>query len=99
MNSQERKEYNRLYRQNNKEKVKESCKVWRDANKDYFSNYYIKNKDNILKQQQTYIKENEKKIKKPHSCACGGKYQHKNRIQHLKTNKHQQYLRQSPQTG
>lgn len=47
-----RKEYERKYRQDNAERLSEKGKRWREANREYYSNYrkeyYRQNKERIL---------------------------------------------------
>lgn len=69
--------------------------------------YYLKHKEKIDKKQKDYYKEHKEKIDKYHKeykeknkvkncaitrCLCGGKYQHRGKADHLKTNKHKKYL-------
>ena len=56
-------------------------KEWRDDNKEYFKKYYEYNKIKLLEQQ------NQK-----HTCECGGKFTHCNKLHHLKTTKHCQFM-------
>ena len=77
-----RKEINKAYRENNKDKIKEYGKEYYENNKDYYKEYYQDNKNKI-----TEFK-NEK-----FECECGGKYTYSNKLQHFKTNKHIKYYK------
>jgi len=69
------------YKENNKDKIKEQDKTYRDANKEKKRAYYEANQDKIREHN------NEK-----FDCECGGKYTYINKMQHLKTDKHKKYL-------
>jgi hypothetical protein len=58
MTKEEKKIYNKLYREKNKEKIN----INRKNNKAYFQNYYQKNKETILKSTQEYYKVNKETI-------------------------------------
>ncbi len=47
-------EYHKQYRENNKEKIKESTKRWREKNPEYCSQYHIKNREEILERHKQY---------------------------------------------
>ena len=65
------------YYNDNKNKIDDYQKEYRETNKDKFKEYREANKD----------KANEK-----FDCECGGKYTHCGKSQHLKTTKHLNYL-------
>ena len=59
--------------------------------------YYIDNKEQKIKHQKEYNNNNkeqiaEKQLKK-YDCECGGKYCHIHKSKHIKTNKHQNYIK------
>ena len=70
-----------------------SYKEWRIDNKDYQKQYRIDNKDKI---KEYYItnkdKINIKRIQKV-DCECGGKFSFNNKSQHLRTTKHQKFIK------
>jgi hypothetical protein len=55
--------------------------------------WYEVNKDKIKKQSADYRVKNKDKIKKKFTCPCGGKYTYQNKVQHIKSNKHQDWLK------
>ena len=59
-----------------------SIKEWRIDNKDYHKQYRIDNKDKLD------IKRNQKI-----DCECGGKYTIRNKSQHFKSQKHQEFIK------
>jgi len=76
------KQYNKQYYNDNKDKIIEKSKEYYKQNKEKSKEYYEKNKDIIL------AKKNEK-----HMCICGNCYTNASKLQHLKSKKHQQYLK------
>jgi hypothetical protein len=56
MTKEEKKEYDRIYREENKDKIKEK-------RKDYLKEYYTNNKDKINQQNKEYYTNNKDKIK------------------------------------
>ena len=75
-------------------------KEYREKNKDYYTEYkkeyYSENKDQIKESNKQYREQNKDKIKeqknKKFECECGGRYTHANKSQHEKTKKHQDYI-------
>jgi hypothetical protein len=55
--------------------------------------YYQDNKNEISQRHKQYYQDNKEKQQKRHECECGGKYTHANKSIHLKTKKHQNYLK------
>ena len=88
------------YYQDNKNKIKESIKVNRKNNKEYYDEYNKEyradNKDKIKIQKKEYYQNNKYKIKDKknikYDCECGGKYTHQHKSRHLKSKKHQKYI-------
>jgi len=74
------------YHQNNKEEIHQRKKE-----------YYQDNKEAISAHKKQYYEENKEAINQKrnqkHVCECGGKYIHQNKARHLKTKKHQNYLK------
>tara|TARA_R110001599_G_scaffold81062_1_gene218876 strand:- start:191 stop:649 length:459 start_codon:yes stop_codon:yes gene_type:complete len=66
MTPEERKEYNKEWRENNKEKIEEYKKKWSENNKEEIKEnkkkYYENNKEKIIEQQKEYQKINKEKI-------------------------------------
>ena len=77
-----KQEYKSEYRKNNKDKIKENQ-----------SEYYQNNKVKILETHSEYRKNNIEKINEKHSCQCGGKYTNVHKACHIKSLKHQRYLK------
>jgi len=79
-------ECNKEWQEKNKKKILEKQKQYQDKNKDKIKEkkkeYYQNNKNEL----------NEKKNQK-FNCECGGKYTLSNRLVHLKTTKHLNYIR------
>jgi len=55
--------------------------------------YYQDNKNELNQRHKQYYQDNKEKQQKRHECECGGKYTHANKSIHLKTKKHQNYLK------
>ena len=82
---------------NNKDKISDKHKNYYKNNKDEISDqrkdYYKNNKDKIADKQKNYNIKNKEKLTEKFSCACGGKYQHRNKSHHDKTASHIKYTR------
>lgn len=73
---------------------------WREENRKQLlekkKQYYENNKDIILDKQKAFYEENKDKIKLKRyvkvQCECGGHYSNWNKIRHLKSPKHQNYI-------
>jgi len=54
--------------------------------------------DSTSEKQKKYYEQNReiicKKKRKHFNCACGGRYKYSNKARHLKTKKHQKYLKE-----
>jgi hypothetical protein len=102
------KEYHKEHYKENKEEILKKNKTYREKNPDYIKKYREENKEVIIEQnkkyreenpekikkyRETYREENKAKLNKKYDCKCGGKYTHKNKSQHLKTDKHQEYIK------
>ena len=85
---QQKRECDKLYRENNTEKVKE-----------YLKEYYENNTEKITQYNKEYYENNAEKIKHRQNtkcnCKCGGKYTNANKTIHLNTKKHKKYLEQN----
>lgn len=68
------------YREDNKEKIKETNKQ-----------YYNKNKKEIKRKAKKYKEDNKEKYNEKIICECGGKYLRRHKSTHLKTKKHLLY--------
>ena len=90
------KEYDRDYRDINRDKISERKKKYYDENRNYINErakvYYNENRDSISEQKKVYYNENCEKSKEKKVCECGGKYTHCHTSQHIKTKKHQASL-------
>ena len=87
-----KKVYEKVYREANKDKIKAYEKVYYETNKDKLIGkskiHRETNKDKI----KSYRDANKYKFNEKTNCVCGGKYTHKHKATHLKSNKHQKYL-------
>ena len=57
--------------------------------------WYQNNKEEIKQKRKEYYENNKNELKQKHECECGGKYTYTHKSQHLKTSKHQNYLKDS----
>jgi len=80
------------YYANNKEQIAQKEKEYRENNKEKLKQYYANNKEKIAQQTKEYRENNKAKLNQKFQCECGGKYTHKNKPSHMKTNKHKKYL-------
>jgi len=83
--NKEQKERNKNYYNKNKNEILENQK-----------NYQEQNKDKIKIRKQNYYEKNKNKIKEKNKikiiCDCGGKYTLGQKIRHLKSKKHINYI-------
>ncbi len=81
-------EYSRQYKQSNKDYIKE----YHEKNKDIKKEYYQNNKEKILERAANYKKENYDKIKERASekimCACGCELRRDKMTKHQTSKKH-----------
>ena len=54
---------------------------------------YIDNREDKLKYQKEYQLKNKDKLQAKNKCICGGNYTHENKHHHLKSVKHQSYIK------
>ena len=92
-------EKSKEYYNDNKDKIIEKSKEYYNDNKDKIiersKNYRQKNIEK-LSTKYNYEKNKDKlkeKFKEKHNCTCGGKYTHIHKQQHIRSAKHQQYLK------
>jgi hypothetical protein len=103
---EERKEYQKDYRETNRETILENQKNHYKTNREerieYQKNHYEANKEIILENQKKYrelnketIAEKEKKYREEHyECICGSIITNGSKYYHEKTKKHQKFLQQ-----
>tara|TARA_R110002049_G_scaffold234559_1_gene407777 strand:+ start:209 stop:772 length:564 start_codon:yes stop_codon:yes gene_type:complete len=76
--------------------IKESSKSYYEANKESKKEYYQAKKEEINERQLAYYNTHKEEINEKNrekfNCDCGGRFTKVNKIQHIKTNKHQKYL-------
>jgi hypothetical protein len=72
---------NKQYRKDNKEQILEKGKQ-----------HYQQNKERILEQHKQNYEKNKDKYQEKFNCDCGGKYTFKNKLTHIKTKKHLNYI-------
>ena len=68
-------------------------KEWREANKDKHKQYRDANKDKIKIYCDAYRDANKDKQKEKCDCICGGKFTIRNKARHIKTTKHQEFIK------
>jgi len=91
------KEYNK----NNKEQIKQYKKQYNEKNKEKIKKqkkeYYKDNKEHFLEKKKEYYRDNKDKIKerdkKKYTCECGSTINIKEKLRHLKSIKHQNYIK------
>jgi hypothetical protein len=71
-----------------KESMKAYCEKNREKQKVYSIEYYAKNKDKKKVYHKAYRENNRNRINQKFNCQCGGKYTSSNKLQHFKTQKH-----------
>ena len=64
-----------------------------DEKKEQMKEYYEQNKNKRKEQMKEYYEQNKDKLKEQIQCVCGGQYTLCHKSSHLKTKKHQQYIR------
>ena len=85
ISEEDSKEYQKEYYENNSENIKE-------YQKEYKKEYREINSEKIREQNKEYYENNSEKLNEKCSCDCGGKFTYKNKLRHLKTNKHLDYI-------
>lgn len=96
------KEKSRIYNEKNKNKEKERNKIYREKNKDIINEKakktYEKNKDKYKEQRRIYREKNkdiiDEKRKEKINCECGSTFRKDNITKHIKTIKHQKYIKE-----
>ena len=68
-------------------------KDYRKSNKDNIKKYYNDNKDKLNNFHKEYKLNNKDKLQQKFICQCGGNYTYANKSIHIKSNKHQNYLK------
>ena len=83
------------YRQDHREEIKAQKKKYnqdhREEIKQYQQQYRQDHKQEKQEYDKQYRQDHQEKINQKHDCPCGGRYTHKNKPQHLKTERHQNY--------
>jgi len=67
---------------------KEYCETNKDKRRAYCQNWYTENIDKVKK----YREENKDKINEKFDCECGSRYTYRHKTEHLKTQKHINYI-------
>ena len=65
----------------------------KEYEKEYYEKYYEQNVHKILKYNKEYRDNNKDKINEKHHCQCGGFYTNSNKAQHIKSKKHQNFMK------
>ena len=60
---------------------------------EYKKKYRKYNKEKVQQADKQYYLNNKEKLQKKYNCNCGGNYTHESKSKHLKTAKHQNYIR------
>lgn len=72
-------------------------KEWYQDNKENIKQYKKNNKEKILEYNKQYYQDNREqtleKKKQKHECECGGRYISAHKLTHLKTQKHQNFIK------
>ena len=88
------------YRHDNREAIIKHYHDNREAILKQKKQYYSDNQEAKLKKANQYYQINREQINKKqkvkHTCECGGKYTNASKAKHSKTNRHQQFLSQTP---
>jgi hypothetical protein len=100
-NKEEIIEKRKEYYEDNKEKIIEKSKEYYNKNSNEISKkmkeYYEDNKEKIIEKNKEYYEDNKEKIIEKHkekfNCCCGGCYTYSRKSTHIKTKKHQEYLK------
>ena len=92
-NKEKIKEYQDYYREDNKDKIKDYREDNKDKIKEYKEQYYQENKKNILTKIKKYNEEHKEKLLNKFNCECGGFYIFQHKSTHLKTKKHQNFIK------
>ena len=87
------REYDKQYREDNKDKMREYNKQYYQDNQDKIREYKKQNRYKIREYKKQYVEKNREKRLKKNDCECGGTYTLVNKARHLKTTKHQDYLK------
>ena len=74
---------------NKKEYYQDKKKIIKEVHK----KYYLNNKEKIKEKDKEYYLNNKNIFKEKFNCECGGCYTKVNKNTHLKTKKHQEYLK------
>ncbi len=101
LNADKIKEGKQIYREKNAAKISESCKKYREEHKDeiYEQNqkYSEENADKIKKNKAEWYRQNKEvlleKMKQTYTCECGSVVRCTGKIEHNKSNKHQQFIK------
>jgi hypothetical protein len=95
-----RKEWQKQYNEENKEKITEYRKEYYNMNKEthcqQMKQHYEANKEVIKERHKKYYVTNKEKFNQKYKCKCGGQYTHTNKTKHEKTKKHIQYMESKP---
>jgi hypothetical protein len=81
------------YYEDNKDKIKESRRRYYEDNKDKINQYIEKNKDKRKIQKKQYREQKKYYFTANHDCECGGHYKLSHKAHHMKTTKHQQFIK------
>lgn len=85
------------YRLDNSNKIRDNKKQYyldnADIIKDNNKQYYWDNHNTLRAKQKQYYLDNADRILKPYVCACGCSYVHCSKARHLKSNKHNNWMK------
>ena len=75
-----------------KEDKNEYLKNYREQNKELSKKYREDNKEAIAIRKKEWREDNKDTLRKKNDCECGGKYTNANKLSHLKTKKHLNFI-------
>ena len=91
--------YAQMFSEKNKEKISEVKKIYRENNNEKISEYQKQygenNKDKISENKKIYYVNNREKKLEKYACECGAIFCISCKSRHLKTKKHQEFIKAS----
>jgi len=96
-NKEKKKEYYEEHKEEIKEYQKEYYKEHKEGLKEYQKEYREEHKEEVKERQKKYYEEHKEEInekkKEKINCECGVKHRRSDKARHLKSKKHQKYLK------
>ena len=89
-------EYAKEYREQNKEVIKQWKAEHYQRNKEHISEkskeYYTQNQEHRKQKSKEYYEKNKEKLSEKVECECGSTFIKRNRLQHLQSKKHKDFI-------